>query len=345
MPKVSVILSTHNDELYIQQAVDSILNQTFTDFEFIILDDASTDKTPDILHKYRDPRIKIITNAQNKGIPASVNVGLAQAKGEYIARMDGDDVSALERFAKQVTFLDANPRIGVVGTQRKYLDTAGNFYNCNIRVHTTHNLIAWRVFMGASFWNPSTMIRRNVLDSVNGYNPIYFYASDLELWTRLLFVTRFANLDEDLLYYRVHDSNISQNWRKYPTVPPPRTLLASRLINESVPDTRFNLITSILYSNKRVTHFVANQLIQFLIKLHACLVNSDVFDGYPDDVTQELTQNIVKISNQAPERITAAINEIIKPYYKLLSKRTNGNHTSDVKKFITDRKSGNKPRL
>ncbi len=123
-PRITVIMPVYNCELYIKEAIDSILNQTFTDFEFLIIDDASTDKTVSIIKEYKDFRIQLIEKEGNKGISDSLNYGLKVAKGEYIARMDGDDISLPERFVKQVTFLDSNPDVilcgsnfGIIGTE------------------------------------------------------------------------------------------------------------------------------------------------------------------------------------------------------------------------------------
>ena len=116
MPKISVLMPVYNCELYVQEAIDSILNQTFIDFELLIIDDCSTDKTVEIINNYADKRIKLTTKPHNTGLTNSLNYGLSIAQGQYIARMDGDDVSVLDRFEKQVKFLDTNPDIILCGT-------------------------------------------------------------------------------------------------------------------------------------------------------------------------------------------------------------------------------------
>jgi len=115
-PKISVIMSVYNGEKYLREAIESILNQTFRDFEFIIINDGSTDKTSEILSSYNDPRIVIINNKRNIGLTKSLNKGLKMVKGEYIARQDADDVSLPERLERMVNFLDMNRDVGLLGS-------------------------------------------------------------------------------------------------------------------------------------------------------------------------------------------------------------------------------------
>jgi glycosyltransferase involved in cell wall biosynthesis len=122
-PYVTVLMPVYNTEMYLKEAIDSILNQTFRDFEFIVINDGSTDSTSDIIESYSDPRIIYLQNEKNLGVATSLNKGLSIAKGTYIARMDGDDVSRCDRLEKQVAFMDANPEIGVCGT---WLETIGD---------------------------------------------------------------------------------------------------------------------------------------------------------------------------------------------------------------------------
>jgi len=124
-PKVTVLMPVYNGERYLNEAVDSILGQTFTDFEFLIIDDASTDKTPEILRSYDDPRIRVVTNEENLGLSKSLNKGLALARGEFIARMDADDVSYPYRLQVQHEFMTQHPGAGVIGSWAEYIDRKG----------------------------------------------------------------------------------------------------------------------------------------------------------------------------------------------------------------------------
>lgn len=210
-PTVSVLLPVFNGERYIGEAVESILKQTFRDFEFLIIDDGSTDQTPGILrsHAERDPRIRIVTKA-NGGYTKALLVGLSLAKGKYIARMDADDISHPDRFASQVAFLDENPACGVVGSAIRIIDPDGDPIT-HRRYPLTHSEIdAAHVHKGeCSLAHPSTMIRRSALEEAGSYRPEFEPAEDFELWTRLGEKAELANLAAELLSYRLHPKSTS----------------------------------------------------------------------------------------------------------------------------------------
>ncbi|OMQ09871.1 glycosyltransferase [[Flexibacter] sp. ATCC 35103] len=199
-PKITVLMPVYNCELYVKEAVDSILNQTFSDFEFIIIDDASTDSTVSIIKSYNDPRIQLIEKPQNSGYTNSLNNGLSIAKGEYIARMDGDDISLPERFAKQVAFLDANPGIILCGTLYQIIGKN------KISDHPlSHEEIKVKLISGCYIAHPTVMIRKTVLEQNKvEYDVKKEPAEDYDLWSRLAFLGELANIGEVLLYYREH---------------------------------------------------------------------------------------------------------------------------------------------
>jgi glycosyltransferase involved in cell wall biosynthesis len=205
-PKITVLMPVYNCELYIREAVDSILNQTFTDFEFLIIDDASTDATVAIIKTYNDSRIQLIQKPQNSGYTNSLNYGLSIAKGEYIARMDGDDISLPERFAKQVAFLDANQDVVLCGTFYSIIGTEKV-----ITVPENFEDIKLTLLRKSCFGHPTVMIRKNSLDRLAViYDVDKEPAEDYDLWVRLLAIGKMHNLQEVLLNYRVHNSQVSQ---------------------------------------------------------------------------------------------------------------------------------------
>ncbi len=207
-PAISVIMTAYNTEKYIKEAIESILNQTFKDFEFIIVDDGSTDNTRLIIEEYakKDRRIKILYNKKNLGIVKSLNKAIAIAKGKYIARMDSDDVSKLNRLEKQFVFMESNPKVGVCGT---------NF----ILINEKGKIIGWKSFPETNekckkaffFCNPfahnTVMLRKECFDIFGYYNNDFLYAEDLELWMRFGQKYKLYNLQKYLVYYRVHAIN------------------------------------------------------------------------------------------------------------------------------------------
>jgi glycosyltransferase involved in cell wall biosynthesis len=190
----------------VQTAVESILNQTYTDFEFLIIDDASTDATTSIIKSYTDTRIKILEKSVNSGYTNSLNYGLKISKGEYIARMDGDDISFPERFAKQLAFLEANPDIIVCGTTYKIIGSEKK-----IRLPEKHKDITIELLKGNCIAHPSVMIRKERLDAFSiQYDNTREPAEDYDMWIRLLAIGKLHNLQEVLLEYRLYSNQVSR---------------------------------------------------------------------------------------------------------------------------------------
>jgi len=214
MPKVSVVMAVYNDGCYVREAIDSILRQTFEDFEFIIVNDASTDNTKDILLSYQDQRIQVIDNHENFGIPRSLNKGLKLTQGKYIARHDGDDISEPERLAKQVAFLEANPDICLVGTWYKKIDSQGNCLG-NREVPCDCTDLRWDLLFYCPFAHSTIMFERSrVMEKTGGYNEAFRAAQDYDFWSRIARELPVANLNEYLVKYRVNPSSITSTRKK-----------------------------------------------------------------------------------------------------------------------------------
>jgi glycosyltransferase involved in cell wall biosynthesis len=205
-PKITVLMPVYNCELYIQQAVESILNQSYVDFELLIIDDASKDQTVSIIKMYDDSRIQLIEKPLNTGYTNSLNYGLTIARGEYIARMDGDDISLPERFAKQVAFLDANPEVVLCGTSYKIL---GN--DKHISIPENHEEIKLYLLKGNCIAHPTVMLRKKVLDEFSMvYDTTKEPSEDYDLWVRLLSFGKLHNLQTVLLEYRIYNTQVSR---------------------------------------------------------------------------------------------------------------------------------------
>lgn len=202
-------MSVHNGEAYLTQALDSILSQGFSSFEFIVIDDASTDDTAGILEDYarRESRICLLSNQKNMGLAWSLNRGLKQAKGKYIARMDADDTSLPLRLEKQFSFMEQHPEVGVLGTGVEIIDSAGQVISQ--RMYPPDPIvIRWRLAFENPLCHPTVLIRRNLLQDAS-YNSDLNTAQDYDLWCRLGWTTRFANLPELLLRFRKHGANLT----------------------------------------------------------------------------------------------------------------------------------------
>ena len=208
-PTVSVLMAVHNGEPHVRQAVDSILGQSLADFEFIIIDDHSTDGTPDYLARLDDPRIRLHRNAGNLGLTKSLNVGLDMARGRYIARMDADDIALPERLARQVAFLDANADHVLLGTGVVEIDGAGAAMKTD-RQPMDDMAFRWTSLLRPPLRHPTAMFRSDpVKDAGLRYDETCRTAQDFDFWQRALAHGKAAVLGQPLLRYRVHDSNVT----------------------------------------------------------------------------------------------------------------------------------------
>lgn len=200
-PKITVLMSVYNGENHLHEAVDSILNQTFKDFEFLIINDGSTDKTTNILKSYNDPRIKIHINKKNIGLTKSLNVGLKMAKGEYIARQDADDISSPERLAKEIAFLEKHNNYAVVGTFAMALNEYSEELQIWERPYEDAN-IRTALKRDNCIIHGTAMMRRSFLLKAGFYDEAITKAQDYDLWVRLSKKYKMANIPE-FLYLRI----------------------------------------------------------------------------------------------------------------------------------------------
>jgi glycosyltransferase involved in cell wall biosynthesis len=205
--QISVILPVYNGQLYLKEAIESILNQSYANFELIIINDGSIDDSEKLIQSYKDERIVYIKNDINIGLIETLNKGLIFSKGKYIARMDADDISLPNRLEKQVCFLEENPAFGLLGTGYSI------FGGKEEEVHypSEHEKLKIACLSYNPFCHPSVMIRKAVLDEFNlKFQKEYIHAEEYKLWTEILSVTKCHNLKEILLKYRFHSSQISQ---------------------------------------------------------------------------------------------------------------------------------------
>jgi len=202
-------MSVYNGERYLQESVESILNQTFPDFEFIIIDDGSTDSSGEILQDYaqRDNRIRVVSRT-HLGLAESLNRGISLARGEWIARQDADDISDHDRLRSQVEFLQANPTVGILGTVVKIIDKEGNVVGI-IEHELKNGDIRFRLLRDNSLTHGSVMFSRSVFEKVGGYDEDIEYTQDYDLWCRMSRHTDLANLPLSLYAWRDLETNIS----------------------------------------------------------------------------------------------------------------------------------------
>lgn len=215
-PKVTVLMAVYNSEKYLKQAISSILEQTFSDFEFIIINDGSTDNSMTIIQSYSDERIRFINNSLNRGVIKTVNDGIDLAQGEYIARMDSDDICLPERLEKQVGILDAMPEIAMVSANVVLINTENEeigFWDSNINAKTGKYI--YRLLPKDNcIANPTVLIRSSTLKKYR-YNENQKSSEDWDLWLRMASAgEKFFKLNETLVKYRIHDHSITVKFNK-----------------------------------------------------------------------------------------------------------------------------------
>ncbi|MBN2348494.1 MAG: glycosyltransferase [Bacteroidales bacterium] len=215
-PEVSIIMPVFNSEQYTADAIKSVLQQVFTNFEFIIINDASTDKTLQIINHYSsvDNRIKIITNPENLGIVKSLNIGLQSALGNYIARIDSDDLWHKNKLGKQISYFKNNANLFLLGTAKVLIDKFGNPRTSEEKQFFLYDDIKKQIGRGNLFCHSSVVFKREVINDIGYYNEKYKNSEDYEYWLRILSKKRGEILPEPLTYYRIHINMISIRKRK-----------------------------------------------------------------------------------------------------------------------------------
>ena len=210
-PLVSVILPVYNGETYLAEAIESILTQSHSDLELIVIDDCSTDASAAIVSDYasRDERVRLVRHDHNQGMPSARNSGIAASRGEFIATMDCDDISLPQRLEKQVAFLQANPDIGVVGisVQNASADLSERQIHTYPQQHVF--MVLYWILGGTTLQGGVIMARRTAFLAIDGYNDSVRLAEDTELLSRLCLETRLANLPEAPYLYRHHGQQVS----------------------------------------------------------------------------------------------------------------------------------------
>lgn len=242
MPKVSVLMPVYNAERYLQEAIDSIINQTFTDWELIIINDGSTDGSETIIKAYTDKRIRLVNNEQNLKLIKTLNNGIDLCQGEYIARMDADDIAMPDRLQIQVDFMDKHPDYIMSGTNAIVIDNKGDKTGI-IRNLSDSDLLKINLLFSDPFIHPSMLIRRQILAS-NRFNEDYKHVEDYELWCRISSSGEITNIGQDLLKYRWHDCNVSVLHSAE------QDRLKNRIIREQLQSLNIEPTENELYSHK-----------------------------------------------------------------------------------------------
>jgi glycosyltransferase involved in cell wall biosynthesis len=206
IPRITVLLPVYNGEAYVREAIQSVLDQTFTDFVLLVIDDGSTDRTLEVLNSFTDARLRIIPFPAHQGLVCALNTGLSEARSEFIARMDADDICMPQRFERQVRFLETYLEVSICGTWMREFG-ARDYLS---RPATEPDQVRAGIFFGWVMSHPTIMMRRSTLEQYGlTYDEEFRHAEDFDLLTRASEVTQLANIPEFLVHYRKHDRQVS----------------------------------------------------------------------------------------------------------------------------------------
>jgi glycosyltransferase involved in cell wall biosynthesis len=251
-PSISVLLSCYNGARWLDDAIKSVLNQTFKDFEFLLVDDGSTDNSLEIINIFAkiDPRIVVISKI-NTGLADSLNVGIQQARGEWIARLDADDISEPTRLEKQLEFVQKNPEVVLLGTGLMLINEKGIPVK-SFRYPGDHSSLLKKLYTSGKFpAHSSAFFRTSVVRSIGGYRPRIRRAQDRDLWLRLSEVGQLASIDEPLVKIRRHSEQVSHEAAGRRQKTDSRVAIISywlRCFDSSDPVSADNLVFNSFYS-------------------------------------------------------------------------------------------------
>jgi len=275
IPELSVIMSVFEGEAHLHRAIDSILGQNFRDFEFIIIDDGSTDDTGEILKDYanQDNRVRLLENSRNEGLAASLNKAIEAVKSPLLARQDADDFSYPERFAAQVDFMDGHEDIGILGCIAELVADDGRSLGPYTQP-TDHSGIVWTLATGFNaIAHPSVMMRTDLIKAVGGYDSALRAAQDYDLWCRLVGRTRFANLPETHMELLIHDNRVTNTraGESLDNLHRAAGQLLSRVLGRDVPAEQVKAVKKAFHSDNPLSaeekiqaHGVAQELLDKL---------------------------------------------------------------------------------
>lgn len=253
-PQVSVVMANYNGGGYLPLAVESVLSQSYDDFEFIVVDDCSTDDSLAYLRSLDDPRIRLIENEQNRGQTVSLNIGLDAVTGRFVARMDADDICEPARFETQLRFLEQHSDIDICGTQARLIDESGSDRGVTLHPTDPDSIWAYSVLQNP-FVHPSVFLRAELVSQSGVRFDERFINQDFELWSRLLPHHRGANLPERLIRYRAHTDSMTirhheENLRASAAII--RTRLVAEELDDLMTDEEIGALLRYVFADRRL---------------------------------------------------------------------------------------------
>jgi glycosyltransferase involved in cell wall biosynthesis len=247
---LTVLMAARNAEATLREAIDSVLAQSFDDFDLVVVDDGSDDRTPEILASYGDERLTVLRNDRSVGLAASLNRGLSRCEGRYVARQDADDRSRPDRFARQVQFLDTHAQVALVGSWYRTIDDAGSVLG-ELELPADATSLRWHLLYYCPFVHSAVTARSETLTEAGGFDESFAYASDYDLWSRIARRSFVANIPDYLVDYRLSPTSMTETFGAAVTDEPrriARAYLADLYGPATAPDPDFlETISALLF--------------------------------------------------------------------------------------------------
>lgn len=292
---ISVVMPVYNGGELLSEAIYSILGQSYANFEFIIIDDASTDNSRQIIEAISDERIKLLTNEQNLGVTQTLNKGISSAKGFYIARHDCDDIALPTRLEKQVNFLKNHQDIACVGCNLVLIDVLGNPTG-QWEYPSSHALVSWKQLFNSAIAHPASMFKLDVFKQIGGYNEEIKRAQDFELWSRMASTHKLANVPEVLVKYRIHPNAISQS-KAQEQVDYRKQISSNNIASLSRALSEYDFVSPNIRSHAELNEYKENvfQLRDRFFKRHD--LNNEDIQSINEDIDNMIIEQFIVLSN------------------------------------------------
>lgn len=313
--KVTVLLPVYNAEKYIEEAIESVLNQTYRDFRLLLIDDGSTDKSSDLIHNFTDDRIDYIKNEKNMGITKTLNRGLDLINSEYIIRMDSDDICYPNRFFEQVKFMDQNTEIVVAGTNIKKISDQSKTKVSTVA--TNPEQVKTELLFNSPLRHPTTILRNKVLKKENfKYSEEYIATEDYGLWIEISKKYKLTNINKVLLDYRIHEDGITVHAKKNKEKrDSAHILLYEKLFNDlhiEYTDEELKLYRDFITYNMQFTKENLKKIANLFEKIKSKIAN----ENYDINFYENTLSKFFRINFQVQQYSMTNFTKIYRTYFK-----------------------------
>ena len=333
-PIVTVLMTVYNGKNYLNEAIESVLCQTLDNYEFLIVDDASTDNSIEIINSYKDSRIKLLKNRENIGQTASLNEGLAIAQGQYIARFDQDDVCLPKRLEDQVAFFKKNPSISILCSREYSIDEQGKRIGVWKRDLNNYGAFLGYIILGLNpVWTPSVMFTKDVFLQLGGFDVAYGPASDFEFWSRIALKRLDAKVVPEFHQLRrIHDQSQS-NLKADEQLKATKKAVSNVITYFSEKEDNRDLLGALLLENFKISKFNKKDFLVVSKKINTLIENICLKQNLNNDEITSLKILMFKRMGYG-FKIVSLLNFLPLPLFKIIFYLASPMYLISLKKFV-----------